>query len=299
MPKKISPNDMRSWLDRYDSGESEIAIARAEKKDTRTVKKWLAKARREREARGVRVELVKYALKQHQDRLLKFIKEVESALVMPFKGPWRGYDQKTLPSELGFVGTTLIYTKEDSWRVHLAVEDKPEWELVKEHLKGDSMWTSLNAWKKSFESYVEAGVNLEAKCAGVLRTNNLQEPYFLDNRITFVFIYQAVLYKALGNEPGKEFEEIIQIDKDKGELTAGLKWGSKPVLAKVPGQEESCKADFLDALEDLIESEETRKVRLTYRELEDAIKKARRDINDILLLEMVQGECRACRRLTE
>ena len=47
MPKKISSNEMRDWLDRYDSGESEAAIAKEAHRDTRTVKKCLAQARRQ------------------------------------------------------------------------------------------------------------------------------------------------------------------------------------------------------------------------------------------------------------
>jgi hypothetical protein len=297
MPKKISPSEMREWLARYDSGESEAAIAKAEQRDTRTVKKCLAHARRESEAHGARVELLKNALKQHQDRMLKAIKEAESSMVLPPNTLWRGYNQEASPPKLGFIGSTVTRKEAEGWRVNIEVENRPEWELIQEHLKGDSMWISLNAWKKSFELYVESRMNLEAKCADLLRNGNLLEPRFLDDRITFDFIHQAILHKALGIEPKKEFEEMIQIDRETGELTAGLKWGGNPILAKVPGQEESNQANLLAALEDLLKSEEIKKVRSTYRELEEAIKKARRAINEILLLELVPGECRVCRRL--
>ena len=298
MPKKISSNEMRDWLDRYDSGESEAAIAKAVHRDTRTVKKCLAQARREGEAHGARVELLKNALKQHQDRMLKAIKEVESALVMPSNDLWRGYNQTSLPSQLGFIGSTLTFKEGEGWTVHLAVEDKPEWELIKEHLKGDLIWAGLNAWKKAFKSHVEARVNLEHQCTDLIRKRKFAQPPFLDFYTSLVFIYQAILHKALGTKPQKEFEEMIAIDTEKGELTAGLGWGDKPpIVTKVPGEEERFKANLLTALEDLLISEETKKVQSTYHDLEDAIKKAQRAVNEILLLEMIPGECRVCRRL--
>lgn len=303
MPKKISPNDMRHWLKQYDSGKSEAAIAKAAHRDVRTVKRRIAQARRERDASGARVELLKNALKQHQDRLLNVVKEVESGLVMPTRDLLRAYWQITPTSTLGFVGSTATYETEKGWIVTLVAESKLEWGLVQEHLKGDPMLASLTAWRKAFAAHIDANVNFSAKCAASLMgktgyklvaqtVDRSDEPPFLYSWSTLDLIFQAALDKALGVVQTKNLEEMIEVHTDSGILWYG---GNK--LAEAPGEEERCKGNILAALEEAIESTEAAKMGQTYRELEEATKKAGRAVEEILLLELVPGECRICRRL--
>lgn len=300
MPKKIFPNEMRRWLERYDSGESEAAIAKAAHRDVRTVKKRIAQARREREVYAARVELLKNALKQHQERLLNAVKEVESALVMPARDLWRAWRQNAPSSPLGFMGSTATYEAGKGWTVALAAESKPEWGLVQEHLKGDPIWASLTAWGRALAAHVEARVNLEAKCAGLLMgktgyrlVDRSDEPPFLYSYTTLDLTYQAVLNRALGGEQVTRFEDRIVVDKEGGEV----KYGSGTILAEAPGEEERCKANILAALKEALESTEAARVGQTYKELEEATMKARRTVEEILLLELVPGDCRVCRRL--
>ncbi len=291
---------MRHWLELYDSGESESAIAKAAHRDTRTVKKRLAQARRERDVHGARMELLKNALKQHQDRLLNSVKEMESAIVMPANDLWRAYSQNAFTSPLGFIGSTLTHKEGSGWTVHMAAEEKPEWELVQEHLKGDPVWNSLSTWRRAFEAYVDARANLEAKCVDLLRertgykiVGRSDEPPFIYYYPTLDLIHQAVLNRTLGVEQKMEFEEMIQVDKAIGEV----KYGIGAIMAEAPGEEEQCRANILTAFKELPDSKEAMKVGLVYKGLEESITKARRAVEEILLLEMVPGECRVCRRL--
>lgn len=300
MPKKIFPNEMRRWLEQYDSGESEAAIAKAAHRDVRTVKKRIAQARREREVYAARVELLKSALKQHQDRLLNAVKEVQSALVMPARDLWRAWKQNAPSSPLSFIGATATYEAGKGWKVVMAVESQPEWGLVQEHLKSDSMWASLTAWGRALAAHVEARVGLEAKCADLLRektgyklVEQPVEPPFLYSYTTLDLIHQAVLNRALGVEQKTRFEDMIVVDKERGEVKHGI----GTTLAEAPGEEERCKANILAALKELFESKEAAKVKQTYKELEEATIKASRAVEEILLLELVPGECRVCRRL--
>ncbi len=303
MPKKIFPNERRQWLERYDSGESEAAIAKDAHRDVRTVKKCIAQARRERDVHGARVELLKNALIHHRDRLLSAVKEAESALVMPARDLWRAWKQDASPSPIGFIGSTATYEASKGYKVMLAAESKPEWGLVQEHLKGDPVWASLTAWRRAFAAHIEARVELEAKCAELLMAktgyklveqsmDRSDEPPFLYSWSTIDLIYQAVLDKAMGVEQVKKLKDMITVD-----IESGVIWHDKKKLAEAPGEEERCKANILAALKEALESSEAAKVQPTYNELEEAIVKAKRAVEEILLLELVPGECRVCRRL--
>jgi hypothetical protein len=299
MPKKISPKEMRHWLELYDSGESEAAIAKAAHRDVRTVKKRIAQARRERDAYGARVELLKNALKKHQDRLLNIVKEAGSALVMPARDLWIPWKEDGPASPIGFMGATATYEAGQGWTVALAVQSEPEWGLVQEHLKGDPMLASLNAWGRALAAHVEARVNLEAKCAHLLMektgyklVERSDEPPFLYSYGTLDLIYRAALGRALGVEQAKNLEERIEVHTDNGVL-----WHGGIKLAEAPGEEEQCKANILTALREVLESQEAAKVKRSYPELAEATTKARRAVDEVLLLELVPGECRVCRRL--
>lgn len=301
MPKKISPNERRQWLERYDSGESEASIAKAAYRDVRTVKKCIAQARRERDLHGARVEILKNALKQHQERLLNTIKEVELALVMPTGDLWRAWGQNAPSSLPRLVGAAATYEEDKGWTVALWAESKPEWGLVQEHLKGDPVWTSLNAWRKVLAAYVEARINLEDKCANLLMektgyklVDQPVKPPFLYSYTSLNLIYKVVLSRALGVvEQKTEFEDMVVVDKERG----AVKYGIGTILAEAPGEEERCKTNILAALEELFESEEATEVGQTHKGLEEATIKARRVVEEILLLELVPGECRVCHRL--
>jgi hypothetical protein len=304
MPKKIFPNERRQWLERYDSGESEAAIAKDAHRDVRTVKKCIAQARRERDAHGARVELLKNALKQHNDRLVNAVKEAESALVIPPRDLWIPWRQNAPPSTIGFIGSTATYEADKGYKVTLAAESKPEWELVQEHLKGDSMWAYLTAWRRALAAHVEARRELEAKWAGLLiektgyklveqSMDQSDEPPFLYSWSTLDLIYQAVLDRAPDVEQTKKLEDAITVDTETGTVW----YDNKKKLAEAPSEGERCKANILAALKEALKSKEADRVEPTYKELQEATVKAKRAVEEILLMELVPGECRVCRRL--
>lgn len=303
MPKKIYPNEMREWLEQYDSGQSEAEIAKSAHRDVRTVKKRIGQARREREAFGARVELLKTALKNHQDRLLNSVKEVEPALVLPSRDLWSSYAQISPSSPRGFIDCTATYTAGKGWTVALSVESKTEWGLVQEHLKGDPIWASLAAWRRALGAHIEAMINIEAKCADLLMEKTgyklvpqsmgrSVEPPFLYSWGTVYLIYHSILDRAPGIEQAIKLEDALVADTENGVV-----WYARNKIADVPGEEERCKANILAAVKELLQTTEATKVGQTHKELEEAITKAKRAVEEILLLELVTGECRVCRRL--
>jgi hypothetical protein len=304
MPKKISPNERKEWLEQYSSGESEASIAKSAHRDVRTVKKCISLARQERDMYGARVELLKNVLRKHHDRLLSAIKELESALVLPAHDLWRAWQEDGSMPVLSFIGITATYETNKGWTVSLAVENKPEWGLVLEHLYGDPMLSSLNAWKKALIAYIEARVSLEIKSAKLLKkktgyelvevsTDRSAVPPFINSYPTLDLIYQVILNRVLGFEEKTKFEDMITADKERG----AVRHGPGTYLAEVPGKEDECMAAILAALEELLVSEEATKIGQTHKVLEEATIKARRAADEVLLLEMVPGECRVCRRL--
>ena len=76
MPKKISIIDKREWLRLDEEGKSEAWIAKEKKRNIRTIKKGIEDARRERDAQLARSELLRGALRNHQDHMLALINEL-------------------------------------------------------------------------------------------------------------------------------------------------------------------------------------------------------------------------------
>ncbi len=72
---------------------------------------------------------------------------------------------------------------------------------------------------------------------------------------------------------------------------------AKIEIADVPGGEERCKTNILATVKELLPTTEATKIAQTYKDLEDATIKAKRAVEEIILLELVPGECRVCRRL--
>jgi hypothetical protein len=291
---KIYPSKRREWLDLYDSGQSEAAIAKSAHRDVRTIKRGISQARRERDLRAARVELLKNALKQHQNRLIDTMAAMKSALVLPADEFWGTLKQIGLP------GATATHTTGEGWSVALAVEDRPEWDLLQEHLKGDPMWASLAAWKKALALHVEARMNLKDSSArlmerrtGLKFVGQFAKPPFLCSDTTLPLVYLAVLRKALGTEEKTDFEEMIVVDRERGEV----KYGLGTPLAVTPGKEEKCRQNILATLAELFKSTEAKRVTQTWTDLQQATAKISRSVEEILLFEMVPGECRVCRRL--
>jgi hypothetical protein len=83
------------------------------------------------------------------------------------------------------------------------------------------------------------------------------------------------------------------VDKESGRV----RYGVGMVLAEAPGEEEECKANILVSLKEVLESAEAAKVKKTDADLVEATVKAKRAVEEVLLLELVTGECRVCRRL--
>ena len=118
------------------------------------------------------------------------------------------------------------------------------------------------------------------------------EPPYIYSYNALDLFYQMVLDRALGVEQATKLDDMITVDTETGTL-----WYDKKKLAEAPGEGEQCKANILATIKEALESEEATNVEQTYKELVEATTKAKRAVEEILLLELVPGECRVCHRL--
>lgn len=302
MPKKFPLAETRKWLDLYEKGKSEVSIAKQAHCDVRTVKKGIEHARREREAVIARAELLKEALRKHQDGLLETLEEILSSLsVTPVDSAVLGWETpnfttiEAAKAELG--GVEVV-----SDVVALGAERRAEWVLLQEHLKRDPLWRVLADRQKALAEHFDAKTAFQRKTVALLKDKTGYKVVDDSGAVTppFVYIYttgslffKVAIRRVLGIPNRTNPEENIVIDPTMGEVKHGI----GTILAKVPGKEEECKRNLLLALKELPQTAEAERVANTYKVLEESTAKARKPVEEILLLGLVPGQCRICSRL--
>jgi len=117
-------------------------------------------------------------------------------------------------------------------------------------------------------------------------------PPYLYSYNTIALLYQVAVDNSFGIPIDKNLEDIIA-DTTTGKVRKGV----GTILAEAPGAEAQCRANILQAYEELLLSAEISQVSKTYEELEVATSKARRLVEEMSLLGMVPRQCRVCRRL--
>lgn len=301
MPKKITSAKMQEWLRAYDEGRSEAAIAKDAHSDVRTVKRGIEQARREREAQMARMELLKNALREHQDSLLRIIDRLLRALVVP--PPDLEVEHRKLPRRpIALAGAMARYDSVQGWRLVLDVQDELEWELLQEHLRRDAMWKAVAQWQNAVERYLKGILALKWKTAALLQektgyrvAEKIDSPP-QDGRIwpaLVELLYQGSLNRIRGVLGGISLEKRA-VATAAGYIEDGRAGGR---LAYAPGLEQECKKRILDAFKELQVSPEAEKVRAADQEVKNLTAKARRAVEEIRLLRLVPGQCRVCRRL--
>jgi len=300
MPKKIPIIETVKWLEAYEQGASEASIAKRAKRDSRTVKRGIEQARRQREAFHARAEILKDALLGHQRDLLELVAAIHSAIdLSASRVPLvEGDDGQWLPARTK--GIVAQYELGTGWHIALEIEDSTVWELTQEHLGRDPLWKALENWRKAFENHLSARSSLKRKAAETLLAKTgfcfgeeTSSPPFIVRETAVGLLYQAALNVALGIPTVPRLEDQVVSDT----ATSEVRTGRNELLAKAPGAEAGCRANMLRASEETLVSPEVGAVQDTNHELVDATDKARRLAEEITLLKLVPGRCRVCRRL--
>jgi len=292
MPKKIPLVTVREWLTQYEQGKSEAQIAKDAQKDVQTVKRGLERARLERISLTAQAEMLSRALQGHQDKLISVIKETLSSITMP--SPHLNLE---LPVQLD--GATVAYDKLKGLFATLNVELSLEWELLREHLTRDRLWKQLNIWRQAMVDYIMARRDLHRHIESLLLKKTglpLEE-----KSITPPFLYAiavdrlctTLLQHQLDTDGKFDISVKIMANTDNGMVSLGI----GQLLAEAPGIEEKSRLGIIKAYKTAAKSKQVASVTETRLKLEGVVQKTRRILEEILLLGLIPGRCRVCRRL--
>jgi len=302
MPKKFLDTDKRKWLELYEGGKTEIQIAKEYAKcDLRTLRRGIEEARRKQDARVARAELLKEALRKHQDSLLKELDEILSTPYLPTQDyvvlPWhRGGDfilteSNTSAAIEGHVSERATPSRSGSGAVQ---------QLLKEHLKNDRLWKVLAQWGKTYTAHLIARAVLQRKTVAVIQEktgcklverNDIPRP-FIYSYTTGDLFFRAVLKHVFGDHKSIDLESDIIASTASGDVRY-----HSLVLAEAPGNEERIRVNLIEAFRELKGSSEAVSVVDTYKTLEEAVTRVRQVVEQIRLLGLIPGQCEICRRL--
>ena len=303
MPRKFSSADKNTWLDLFNKGKNEIWIAKEHAHcDARTVKKGIDQARRVRVAHLAQIELVKDALRNHQNDLLRTMEGIRAELQVPPPDLIIPWELEKNPSPVPVAGVTVRYTPQEGPTVAFQRDDSIMWELLGEHLKRTRTWTMLGQWRKAFSEHILARVMLERKAAVLLKEKTglelvdlpPEQGSYLMSAFAIPLMYDAALHTALGIDDGKDLEPEIMVYLENGEVI--YRYSNMPI-AHVPGAEAECRQQIIEALTELKASAETKEVADTYVKVVELTGKTRRNVEELTLVGLIPGQCRACRSL--
>ena len=160
MPRKFYDAKKKEWLELYEQGKTEKWIAHRAGCDVRTVKKAINDVSFKRDVVVARIELVKDALRKHQDGLLEEVDQIMSYLVVPPK------DFFVLSWYRG--GNSIFNDAGEQIKLESG-EDSAMRRLLKEHLRQDKLWRLLRQWEKAKADHLAARVAFQRKTATVLQ----------------------------------------------------------------------------------------------------------------------------------
>ncbi len=299
MSKKISIKDKKEWLALFEAGKTEAQIARVLKRDPRTIARGIEEAIKARRITNIDDDMIRKAIFDHQAQLRDVLKEIASILVMPpYNLELREEKDSTL-ADIPISGGLVKTISEDQMILEIAVEKKLEWELLQEHLKQDKIWDYLKQWRSGLLEYVMAEWQFKKTIKKLLENEGLELKQRLADEETAYFLPLLVelFHKVAVNK-------VLNIP-DETNLEEGIVTGDDDFIRHGQGGPELAHSKnsagrrdkIVSIFTSLPQTSEASEVRHTYGELADITKKAKREIDELLLLNLVTGKCRVCRRL--
>lgn len=304
MPKKPSIIDKRNWLEKYEGGKSEAAIASESKRDVRTIKNGIEEARRAIDIRLARAELLKDALRKHQDSLEGELRKILKDLDLPHT------DFAPLSWYRGngsiFTATESIEKEEERYQSFKvgrksATKTTTVLDLLRQHLKNDKLWKWLAQWEKRLASHLADREALQRKAVAILEEKTGYKVGDYRDKVTLPFLcsytaghllYKSALDSAFGTLRNDNMEDDMIADTQRGAVTY-----HNSILAEAPDHEEVTRSNILAAYRELLSSYELMHVINTFGILKESVTRVRQAVEEILLLGFIPGQCDVCRRL--
>ncbi|MFO7772367.1 MAG: hypothetical protein R6U93_05000 [Dehalococcoidia bacterium] len=303
MARNFSSIDKTKWLQEYEGGKPEISIAGDAGCDVRTVKKGIDEARRERDARVARIELLKDAMSKHHETLLGRLGDLSDSLQLP---PW-DWAVLSWHDEGESVFSERSIDIEDTQQDRVGkrpgssdIRGEKVDHMLKQHLKNDKLWRILARRERAHRSHRLARVTLQHKVADILEQEtgySLESassvlPPYLCSYTTGDLFYRMTLRLAFGDYKNDAWQDDIVVD-------AGIGYVKylNLILAEVPERADECREKLLRAFQKMRSLPEIRQVATTYQELEESTFRAKQAIEEIRLSGLVPGQCKVCRHL--
>jgi len=302
MPKPIPLTAKQQWLQEYQEGKSEFTISKKYHRDVRTIRKGIEDVIHDQEIHQARVNFLTERLNRHQDSLLNELKTIKESTKTPEMGyaplSWNDDENSVfsyvIPREQVNPPVDTVKKKREKGNSAMTARS-----LIEEHLGSDMLIKSLRSYEVAYENNFK---NRKALQKTILNTlgkvtklkvadKNIKAPYVC-SYTTGDFLYQKLIHSAASGGNGDEFCREIKADVENGNVTY-----RRNTLIEAPGMEELYRKRLCRTFVELQHSIELIRVINTQKALEAAVTQLHQAIEEVLLLGMVTGKCRVCRRL--
>jgi len=284
--KKISIQEKKKWLEMFEQGQTEVQIARKTRRDSRTIAKGIEEASKKMRLASTEAEMLRNALFKHQDQLTGILKNIVEMLVLPPHDKLHEESEGIL-APISLTGALLKHVSKEQMILEIQKEDKLEWELLKEHLKQDKLWEYLKQWRKAMLDHMWARWQFKlaiqsefAKNADSISPNDKDEKQFETVKCELVdLFFDVVTQRILGIRNETDVEKAVD---------------SK---MSVISDKEVLKQKLVSIFDSLPGTKEAYRIQSTFVALADITRLAKKQADEIMLLNMITGKCRVCRRL--
>ena len=299
MSKKIIIRYKKKWLEMFEAGRTEAQIARVLKRDPRTIARGIEEAIKARRITNIDDDMIRKALFDHQAQLRDILKEFASILVMPPNNLELREEKDGNLADVPISGGLVKTISEGQMILEIEVEKKLEWELLQEHLKQDRIWEYLKQWRSASLDYVMAKWQFKKAIKKLMENESLEfkqkrtdkeTDYFLPE---LVELFNEVAVRKVLNIPDGTNLETTTVAGEDG-FIRHCQGGTELAHCKNTAK---CRDKIVAVFISLPQTPEASEVKCTYGTLAEVTKAAKREIDELLLLNLVTGKCRVCRRL--
>lgn len=149
MPKKIPFEEKQKWFEQSEQGVTVARLASNHKRDPRVISRGVEEVRRKRLSREARTDLLREAIKRHQEDLLQFVAQTADS-IQPLPVHIESLlDSAGPPVSLPINGIRVSASELTYDEVELTVEEDIRWGLLKSHLGNDHAYALINRWKRA------------------------------------------------------------------------------------------------------------------------------------------------------
>jgi len=290
MSRKISIVEKRNWLQEYESGLSEHSLRKKHHKDLRTIKTGLEEARLNRDLSAARVEMMKDVLFKHQQRLQERLRDYQSSIKVPDS------DASVLS---WYQKENSVFSKESPIKPNELSSDQVT-EMLQQHLKGNKIWKLTEDWQRAHVNNLLARETLQLVIFNKLKRLGFPVSDIVTRGKTSLcsvtvcpLFYRWALESTPTNKkiPGPEEEITADVERN------GVMFRGNVLIESPESLEDAC-TRLKETYHRIKSLTEVKEVLNTHETVKNAAEKARRAIDDILLIDYIGGECPVCRQMS-